>query len=376
MPEPLAQVITTTEEIQSDGTTVTLHAGGVPAAVEAQLVDLYDTLHASLAFFRIFREARPLHCYVAARDGRALAIFVFVLRHGRIEVLNEMIAVEPRELERFVRHVFRTFPAVGGVGFRAVSADTGNLPFPLQRHAAKETYVIDLPATAQDYTAALGKSTRTAVRYQLNKVARDNPSFTSRFWEREEIDPEHVRAILRMSEVRISGKAHRFTHDSERIVRLARECGFVHGLFIDGRLVAGSVNYRVGAGVFGEAIGQDAAFERYGLGKLTVYLTVCESIARGARKFYLGGGRFDFKSRMLGVRLEMDRIEIYRSYGAMLRHADQAARTAFDGRLRRLKTWLREREDAPAARLVLSAFHRWKNLTHKDKETEKDATVR
>lgn len=350
---------------EPDVVTISCYNNDIPDFIEAELVRLYDALHSSLPFFEIFRSTKRVSSYVASRNGTPVAIFLFTHTRRRIEVLNEMIEVDHVELDRFVSYVFAHFPSVDIISFKALKADTKQLAFPVQRHNAKETYVISLPATKEEYTASLGKSTRTGVRYQQNKVARDHPSFASRFYINDEIDEEHIRAILRLSEQRISGKAFKFSHDAHRIIRLARRCGFVHVLSIDGQLCAGSINYRIGASVFGEAIAQDPAFEHYGLGKLTVYLTICESIAKGCTKFYLGGGRFDFKSRMLGEQLEMDRLNIYRSYGSYLYHIDRVAMTAFDGYIRQMKLWLRKHEDRAAAQRVIRFFYGWKSLMQK-----------
>jgi hypothetical protein len=272
-----------------------------------------------------------------------------------------MIEIGQRELDRFASYMFVKFPSADIISFKALKADTASMSFPVQKRTVKDTYVIALPESAKKYTEALGKSTRTGIRYQMNKVARDHPSFLSRFYTNEEIDEDCVRQILRLSEARIASKTARFSHDEERIIRLAKNCGIVHVLYIDGRICAGSINYRVGSSFFGEAIGQDGIYEKYGLGKLTVYLTICECIARGGKNFYLGGGRFEFKQRMLGTHLEMDRVEIYRSYAKMILHADRAGMVVIGGYVRQVKNWLWQHEKHPAAKFVIQLFYDLKN---------------
>lgn len=362
-----AAIKTTNMNRRADEIAIACYINEVPDFVEAELVRLYHTLHSSMAYFRIFRSADKLSCYVASRDGVPVTILLFLFANGTIKVVNEMIEIDPAELSRFAQYMFANFPLSSVISFKAVKTDAAGFPFPFQKSSVKETYVIALPATPEEYTASLGKSTRTGVRYQLNKVRRDHPSFVSRFYVNEEIDEAHVRAILRMSEERITAQAFSFSHDTERVLGLLKTCGFVHVLFIDGRVCGGSVNYRVGSGCFGEAIGQHPDYEKYGLGKLTVYLTVCESIAMGCRKFYLGGGRFDFKSRMLGVLQEMDRLDIYRSRAKMLLNIDKAGKVVVDGYVRQLKTWLRKNEEKALARFVVSSFYSWKNMRKKDR---------
>lgn len=351
--------------VQEEEVTVSCYVNEIPAFVEAELAKLYGSLHSSLQYFKVFRSISNASCYVAWRGNQPTAILVFHVKNGRIDVLNEMLELEQAELSRFVRYVFERFPDAGIISFKALKADTDGLGLPLQRSNAKDTYMISLPATAQEYTANLGKSTRSTLRHQLNKIVRDFPSFTSRFYVNEEIEERHVREIIKFNEDRITSKAYKFSHDDQRILSLAKTCGFVNVITIDGRICAGTVNYRIGDSVFGEVIGYDTGYEKSGVGKLALYLTICESIARGGKNFYLGGGRFDFKSRMLGVQLHMDRVEIYRSYASLLLHFDKAASTAFNAYLRRLKVWLHEHEDKAFAQLIFNSFYFWKNLRNR-----------
>lgn len=332
-----------------------LHA--IPPFVEEALAGLYDTLHASLPFFRVFRSTEDASCYVAQRDGRPATILLFRCRGRRLDVFNEMIAIEAAELRRFAGYVFRHFPQIDLIGFKALKTSTVALGFPVQQHHAKDTWVIALPDTPEAYLAGLGKSTRANIRQQTNLVQRSFPGFRTRFYTNGDIDERHVRAILGFSEAKINAGGARVTHDAQRILALARACGFVAVLSIDGEVCAGSVNYRVGSAVFGDVTGYDRRYEKYSLGKLCVFQTICESIARGARQFYLGGGEFDFKQRLGGALLSMDEVRIYRSRWRMLVNLDRAAEAVLQARVRRVKKHLHRHKEHLLARMVFRAFY-------------------
>lgn len=332
----------------------------IPVFVEDALAGLYDTLHASLPFFRVFRSVEGVSCYVAERDGRPSTILLFRRQGRRLEVLNEMIAIGQDELRRFARYVFRHFPEVDLIGFKALRTETPGLGFPVQQHSAKDTWVIALPDSPESYLAGLGKSTRANIRQQTNLVARTFPGLQTRFATNGEIDERHVRAILRFSEERIQAGGARVRHDAERILALARSCGFVTVLSIDGAVCAGSVNYRVGSSVFGDVTGYDPKYEKYSLGKLCAFHTISESIARGARRFYLGGGDFEFKGRLGGVPLEMDELRIYRSRWRMLVNLDRAAEAVVKARVRQLKKHLHRNKQHRLARTAFRLFYLFK----------------
>jgi hypothetical protein len=358
-------VTVTNSAVNEEEITISCYVNEIPPFIEAELARLYGSLHSSLQYFTVFRSIENANCYVAWRGKHPISILVFHIRGGKLDVLNEMLELEQVELVRFTRHIFDKYSDVNVISFKALKEDTHKRGFPVQRSNAKDTYMISLPATPEEYTARLGKSTRSTTRNQLNKIVRDYPSFSSRFYVNEEIDEQHLREIMRFNQARISSKAYKFSHDEQRIISLAKMCGFVNVISIDGRVCAGTVNYQIGHSIFGEVLGYDSAYEKSGVGRLAFYLTICESIVRGGKKFYLGGGRFDFKSRMLGTHLDMDRIEIYRSFVQMFMNLDKAASAAINGYIRRLKVWMHTHKENACVQWVFNSFYFWKNLLNK-----------
>ena len=331
---------------------VSCYIDEIPPLIETELVRLYQTLHSSLPYFKTFRSLEQANSYVEQCNGYPCSVLLFTIRNRRIDVLNEMIEIDQAALDRFARYVFAIFDRADIIRFKAVKTEACGFAYPMQKHKSKDTYFISLPATPQEYTRSMGKSTRTGVRYQTNNVLRNFPSFSSFSSVNKDINEEHVREIIRFSEHKINAKGGKFAHDTQRILALAKMCGFVHVLLINGRVCAGSINYCIGSSYFGEVTAYDPQYEKYGLGKLCVHQTICESIMRGGAKFYLGGGTFEFKQRMLGVILSMDEVHIYRSSGRMLRHLDKAAATFVLGLFRQLKRALQRRQKTPWARVV------------------------
>lgn len=338
-----------------------MHA--VPEFVEQELEATYETLHSSLPFFRVWRSLGNASCYVDRGEGRMPVILLFHCAQRRLVVLNEMIDIAPAALERFARYVFEHLPAISVIRFNAVRTAPAAIGFPLQRHNAKDTWVARLPATPDDYLAALGKSTRARLRSRLNGISRIFPSFTVKHLVTGDIAEDVVRQIAQFSEQRIGRQGVQLKHDVERMMALARACGIVTLLMIDGRVCAGSLNYRVGRCWFGELTGYDPAHDRHGLGTLCQYHTIAECIRQGGRKFYFGGGHFGYKESMLGERIDMDQLHIYRSCRRLLANLDIVATAFAQGRMRRLKTWLHERKGTWFADLAFRLYHACRNKT-------------
>ena len=333
----------------------------IPSFIAEELVNLYQTLHSSLPFFETFRTLAHISCYVSRRSGCPSSIFLFVFRGRRIDVLNEMIEVTKQELEQFTRYIFVKFPQVDIISFKALKTSTSGFHYPVQKYGSKETYYIALPETPDEYTASIGKSTRASILSRNNQVRRTFPSFRSEFRTGSDIDETELQVIMKLSEAKINANGHRLTHDVEKITALAKKCGFVNVLMIEGRVCAGSINYQIGSNYFGEVIAYDSRYDKFGLGKLCAYQTIRESIARGGRRFYLGGGVFDFKQSLLGKPLSMDELTIYRSRRAMLLNPHNAAATVLAGHVRRWKKVLHEHQKNILARSVFNCFYFFKS---------------
>lgn len=357
--------MTAGEPLSSGQTTVSCYLGEVPEFVDLALSNRYETLHSSLAFFKVWRSIEHVNCYVAWRDGLAQEVLLFSCERRQVSVLNEMIEVAPAELQRFTDYIFENFPEADLIRFNAIDTITVGLGFPAQRYNAKDNFLVSLPATPDEYLAGLGKSTRANLRSRINNIRKNFPSFTSTRFVNEAISEAVIREIVRLSEHRIRDKGVHHKHDVDRILALSKTCGFVVVLSIDGRMCAGSINYRIGASIFGEVTAHDPAYERHGLGALCVYYTACEAIKAGARKFYLGGGVFGFKGRMLGKRIDMDQLQIYRSHTRLLANLDRAALAFAHGQLRRLKNTLHENKGTFPVDFIFSMFHALKNKAGK-----------
>lgn len=347
--------------VQAGETSESCYLNEIPSFVETELADSYETLHSSLPFFRTYRSIEQASCYVGRRDGCPNTVLLFTFNNNRVEVLNEMIEIEQSEVDRFAKYIFTKFARIDVIGFKAVKTSMHGSVFPVQQYNSKDTYLISLPGTAQEYTDSLGASTRADIRRQTKNILRDFPSFASEFFVNEDISEKHIRKIIAFSERKINSKGVKFSHDVERITALARMCGFVSVLLVNGRVCAGSVNYRVGSSYFGDVTGYDPEYEKYGVGKLCAHRTICESIARGGKKFYLGGGVFDFKNKLSGVLLGMDELQIYRSRVKMLVNVGTVARTFIVGWVGKLKKVLHQHKQEAWAMFVFKAFYFFSN---------------
>jgi hypothetical protein len=343
------------------------HDHDIPPFVDQALQQLYGNLFSSLAYGRVFGGLENASTYVV-RDGDEL-VCVWLFRHegNLVRVINEGFRLDRNEVVRFANHIFTTYPSAHMIAFHAVQAQEWNLPYPYQRYNCLEDMVLHLPRTATDYFASLGKSTRSYVNRYLNKLKRDFPTFRFQVFETRQIDPQQVQQIIELNRSRMQGKGKVSINDdqaAQRILRLAQQCGFIGVITIDGRICAGTINYRVGDNFFLEVLAHNPAYNDYRVGTLCCYLTVCECIAKGGKEYHFLWGQDEYKSRLLGMQRDLDHVVLYRSHLHALQHGGEVIRNVRRAWERKLRMWVRHarRKNSFLWRVVTVAMLALKSL--------------
>jgi hypothetical protein len=323
--------------------TITYFDNEIPPSVEREMERLYENLFSSVAMVRAYGGTAGVSTYVARRRGKPVAIFLLRRERARILVLNEQIHVGADEVERLAHYLFARFKSVGAICFSAIDVPVHRFAFPFQRAHFTNDIVLALPDSAPQYLASLGKSTRQNIKYYLNRIQRDFPTFRHSVFE-SGAEGEHIFAdIVRLNRARMSEKDKVCGVDDEeaqRLLALAQRHGLVSVVTINGQVCAGAICYRIGANFFLRVIAHDSQFNAYGLGLLCCYLAICECIARGGREFHFMWGREEYKYRLLGQQRDFDSLALYRSRLRMLLDGRRVAKTAIGEYRERLKSWL------------------------------------
>jgi hypothetical protein len=354
--------------------TIEFHRNAIPAFVEAELDRLYGSLFCSLAHFRVYGGAENASTYIARSGGKTVAIFLFRIEGSIARVINEWMPVDDAEASRFAASLFANYPSVGAVVFGAVTASISRPAFPYQRADVTEDSVLTLPDSDEEFLARLGKSMRNNIRYYLNKLKRERPSFRFAVYRGSEADEGDMREIVRLNRIRMQNKNKVSANDDaalEKILQLARATGLVGVVTVDGRLCAGVIGYRIGDHFFSWVRSHNPAFDDYRLGRLTAYLMIGAAIASGIREYHFMWGREEHKAMLQGVERRFERIVLYRSRLHMLRHAGIVLNTARIAWTRRLRLWLQDAQQHDdhkshlAVQALKAARHLKQALTHR-----------
>jgi hypothetical protein len=309
-------------------TAIACHYNGIPAYVGHELDRLYGTRYACMPHFRHYGDTEGVHTYVVRAGEEALTVFLFRCQGRCVQVLNEGIRIGCEEADTFADYVFNVFPSTDVICFHCVEAERGAHQRPCLRVVCAQDMVLPLPASTEAYFIGLGASTKKLLRHRQNRLQREFPNFAFHVHEREQVSEQDVRAILAFNRQRMAGLDKTSSIDAdeeERIVRYVRDCGFVTTATIDGKLVAGAINYRIGRHFSARILAHDPAYDEHRLGFICAYRTVCECIRHGAvANFYFGWGDNPYKFSLGAMPRPLCNVQIYRSRWSMLRHSGTA----------------------------------------------------
>jgi hypothetical protein len=308
------------------GVECTSYPQQIPPFAEREMERLHASRYSSMSHFQVYGHADGASTYVARRQGVPSALLLYRRDGAVARVLNEAIPLSADEARRFARHVLSGPDAPAAVLFRAVDmAAPEQRDGLLQRVECEQDIKLTLPSNARDYLNSLGDSTRSMLKNRLNKIKREQPSFSFTVYENEQIDLPLMRDIIALHRSRMEGKRGAVAVDEAeegRVLQMLRRCGVVGVIMIDGRCCAGSISYRTGDVVSGRFLAHDADYDVYRLGFLCAYLMCCYCIDNDAiREFHFGWGRDGYKYQLGGKNRALYDVAIYRNWWQRLRLA-------------------------------------------------------
>jgi hypothetical protein len=354
---------------QREEITTVCHENEIPHFVEAALDRRYGSLFSSLLHFRIKQRLTPrTSTYISRRGDEIVSILLFEREAGKVTVFNDLIDISEEEIRQFADYIFAAYESVTRICFPTIKTYLQSFPYSYQQFFSAEDIVISLPDTAQTYLRSLGKNTRRNIKRYNDAIVCSSPSYCYRVLPAEEVSEELIRYIIDFNKVRMAGKnkVSAINDEEERwIIALAKICGLVGVVTIDGRVCAASICCRVADNYYMLVIGHAPEYNEFSLGTLCCYQTICACIERGGKELHFMWGRLDYKYFFLGVQRGYDRVDIYRTRAAFLRNAMVAMKTAVTGHLREAKFRLLDcerRDDAKSkfAKKLLNASRRSK----------------
>ena len=216
-----------------------------------------------------------------------------------------------------------------------------------QNYIFSENYILNLPKNIENYQSKLGRATRKTIRLYGNRLHKDFPDFQWRVFHANELPRAlqqtfllQLQAFKHESMVARNKKSDNDPAETRRILQLASESGLFGMAVINGEIRSGSLACRIGNNYVMLISAADPALEKYRLGLLTCYWSLCDCIARGAQQCHLLWGRYPYKSQLLAIPKDLRRLTVYRSHWVMASMFASVLHITLQAQKFRLQKWL------------------------------------
>jgi CelD/BcsL family acetyltransferase involved in cellulose biosynthesis len=289
----------------------------VPDGLADELPALYGSLLSTVDWFETQDLATPTAACTLERPRHVL---LFYHVDDTIEILNKEFAIAPADAERACRALFRALPNARRIHLE-IMFPPAELRLPKRVLYGADHMVIDLPATAEAYTASLGKKTRQQLRRSQRFIERDHGAVSV-----ETISP--VAQADELMDLLVGWKNQRFNakglttmwqkdpSGAGHVADLVRRRGRVRIAHIGGERAAIQLLFPVGTSMYVMHSGFDPQFSAYGLGLLQIYDVVCEAVAEGFTRFSLLWGDGEHKAHLGAIPRQATRVSVFRSQTA------------------------------------------------------------
>ncbi len=327
----------------------TVHCGPVADELFDELPGLYSNALTTRGWFEAFDRIVPIGACVLDDPRHVL---LFVMRGDAVEIINKAIAIAPREAWRVCNALFRALPGARRIEIEVLFSPE-ELYVPFRTLVSEEAYVIELPATVEEYTASLGSRTRKNLRNYKNRLER---TYLDARTEVVAPSPQEAEELIARfvawstARMRARGVVSSFERDSAR-------CERVLDAFIacDTEACITTIEERLAAVEFIFYAGDEAMIfagcfdEQYAdvhLGFLSTYRAVCHAIRRGARTCNLLWATSEYKLRLGARPLMMNRISVLRCPSARFWPPKECCKAIYQQLQRLLRLLLRKKRSS------------------------------
>ncbi len=327
----------------------------LPACIWQAVETLYNSIYCTQTHLRIHGGITPaLRAWVWRPHAVIKAVLLFSYKNNVVNVLNEVVSLDPADLSAFSVAVFDRYKQISAIVFHAVRV--GNdmpRPYPMQRSRYTEDFVLMLPPSEKLWLDSLSKQTREKIRYHTRRSQRKQPDLVFYHASRRDITDAMMSAIIGLNRSRMESKGRAFGMDSndERKLRaLLHERGLATMLFADGRLCAGLLCTVCEKDIYMHVISHDRQFDDLRLGFLCCCRTIGLCIEQGMHRFHFLWGEYDYKIRLGGVRQDLHDLAIFRSVSHALLHPFIVCRLGYAALRQSVRAWRNQHRRAAHVR--------------------------
>jgi CelD/BcsL family acetyltransferase involved in cellulose biosynthesis len=291
----------------------------VPAGACADLESLYSNLFSTCDWFESHDDEHATGA-VVLDDPRHLLLFY--LAGDTVEVLNKVIDIQPSDVRRARTALLRALPGARRIHLE-VKFPPRDLRVPKRVLYWTDDHVIELPGSAEEYHAALGKSTRRNLRLYENRLRRAFPDVSTQIIapgdDARRLFDQHLE--WKVERFRALGQTTYWEKLPDRVdlfVDLLERRGEAHVTSLGGKPAGIVFTFPVGQTLNLYAYAFDPSCSYFHLGLLIQHWVILDAIDRGLTRVHMLWGTSEYKSRLGAHPVRGTRVSLFRSQPAKL----------------------------------------------------------
>ncbi len=305
------------------------HQWPLPAYVWPALERLYHSIFCSEPHLRVHQTlSAQIEAWTERCDGRIDSLWLFEREGRRARVLLEVCELNAHQVQAFAQAVFERYRTINLIEFKAVHLVGSIEKLPVQKVNFSEDYVLDLPASAEQWYAALSPRSREKTRYYLRRARRLAPNLQFHRLAGSQITQPLLEKILQMNRSRMRAKGRSFGIDDTeqaRLYELMRERGQISWIEIDGNIIAGLLCTLSGPDIFMHVVAHDSTYDDLRPGQIVCTLAIEQAIQQGLQRFHFLWGHYEYKQRLGATAKPLHNAIVWRSRWRALAHLGRLA---------------------------------------------------
>ncbi|NDP20100.1 MAG: GNAT family N-acetyltransferase [Paludibacter sp.] len=272
---------------------------GLPYEFESFLIQKYDSYITTCKYLEVFGKNHDFYYFPIYDDDKLEDLLVFGNDGNMSKCFNSLVAINQNIVSKCVRILFEKFPFVEKIHI-ALSYTSYNFKKGILCPTS-ETYILNLPATLDEYFLLLGPTTRKNLKRYKSKFLREFPRANYVEKTGAEIEEWMVSSIIQLNIDRMLYKGivpGKVQNDINDYYLFSKHYGCITYIEIDGEIVGGDISYLINKNIYGHVIAFNNQYQKYNLGHICILHAIQNSIEKKMSYYNLLTGSNEYKSKL------------------------------------------------------------------------------
>lgn len=304
-------------QYQYDDLATELYQGDPPPFIWKALEQLYHSSFCSESHLKATKSVnQDTHAWVSRQAGVIDAVLLFQIKNHCAVVLNELIAVSNAHINCFSVFLFKKYPALKIIQFKALYQQEVDCILPHQEYVFSEDFILTLPKSTDCWLHSLSKKMRSSLRYQITRSQQLGKKLSFRCIQRHEITPLLIKKILLLSRLRMQHKGKAFgvgERDEQCLILEMCERGVMYVLELEEKIIAGLLCTYCDKDLFFHIIAHDSAYDSLRAGRLCCYHSIVSAIENKYERLHFLWGRYQYKLQFGAKEKKLIKLTIFRN---------------------------------------------------------------